>query len=1225
MPPPKWKTEIVPSHKFEFINITDFHSNSPWTRLRYTWVWIMFFKAILVLCGDIWTCTILIISGAWTSEIKPTIEIPIARWIFMGCILLSFLLLAADFRKASKVIKSQDISYAVSNPIVSGFYCLQKFDYFCFIEKIRNSSKTHDKLCFFVFFQLKGWKHLVVQAPRAIINIMTLVAFMKAIGSDFDHLDEISQILPSLKLADKFTLGVMVFTSLMFIISGLATLIAVILWIPLVAKVQGNLKEYVCHKMDKRIDNIIKKTTKERAKRIQRLQELEDKEYNESLGRGGNSGSRGSGGAGIGSSGFRKGGRYGLSKAPSFGASIPRRLKPTLPDIDVILANAHEDIRLPSHPRISQQLYLPQRISHQPYYNHSNDPHSEINLQQYQSTYPYHLPQDQYIYHESPPFPHAALIKTSSNHGARRSLSSGRGQAAAMGYHGAAHHHSVQPYQHYPSPPQRYYNIPNRKQSLASAQSGHTDEDSPVMYRRSLSIGSGGPPLSKAAQIARQYREQQEYRQDNALSSESTSHQQQWQFNQYPYPLQNQYYDNFHPHAPPLMRAVSDGPENWPAYYGFAADINQTETPSTVEQQPIYRPDSGVLPDQNDPYCRQFAMQKSEYSLSLQQHDESAEPSSSGPCPSSSFAHCPGPSSGSCPSSSSGSNSLEGHTTPERRGSSGSAKGMVVYQPDETEIEQYDHLYRGITETHQRVKATRSMSVRSKSIRASMKTSPPGNSYAKVLRLQQQQRLPLTSQRVVYNQADKDNLQPQEENTNSKNADSESQNSFQPMYMQPPPTNSSHYHTSPSSVSQSSQEHSVLTHRHVHNRSRSSSLRSIYTTTLPSSTSLPLTVRASFEQLRDKHVTHPSPSMKDYYGNEGSYSQHGFPVVHTPSPYDLNQYQHNAVEDGGIHGCNSKPNTVGIQIDDVLYDLKYSLYPHANAKGTLPSSSVLPPNAAPVQLSSMDENIKVEVYEDENMKVEYHEEIIDDDDGGVNEQSIEEIEIKDAPFSVHSQSHSLHHSSLHTTNLVESNDDDHHNCTRDNKPRASTSNDSIDRPLLPSCPPPNFHPQEAETVLLMQNKRSSSSTLKRLQRLSCESNYEKHSLRNVNSSSRSKEEEDTALEESVMHHRASNNSHSSLHSSIPIPFYNNHVHNKSGTSIPPRAPSPLPPPVPSLGSLSTSNLASTLRMGRNSGEHGPSRKSIDQVRSSVERATTSASPKVDSRSRMSSERDRKRA
>jgi hypothetical protein len=156
MPPPKWKTEIVPSHKFEFINLADFHSNSISARLRYMWVWTMFFKTILVLCGDVWTCTILIISGSWISEIQPVIEISVARWIFTGCIVVSFLLLAMDFRKAIKVMKSEDISYAVSNPIVSRLYSLKKYDFFCFIEKIRNSSKLHDKFCFFVFFQLKG-------------------------------------------------------------------------------------------------------------------------------------------------------------------------------------------------------------------------------------------------------------------------------------------------------------------------------------------------------------------------------------------------------------------------------------------------------------------------------------------------------------------------------------------------------------------------------------------------------------------------------------------------------------------------------------------------------------------------------------------------------------------------------------------------------------------------------------------------------------------------------------------------------------------------------------------------------------------------------------------------------------------------------------------------------------------------------------------------------------
>ncbi|KAG0272004.1 hypothetical protein BGZ95_000124, partial [Linnemannia exigua] len=745
MPPPKWKTEIVPSHKFEFINIADFHSNSIWIRLRYMWVWIMFFKTILILCGDVWTCTILIISGAWTSEIQPALEISIARWIFAGCILLSFLLLAIDFRKALRVIRSEDISYAVSNSIVSGFYCLQKFDYFCFIEKIRNSSKLHDKLCFFVFFQLKVWKHLVVQAPRAIINIMTLVAFLRALGFDLDHLDKVSQLIPNLSLTTRFTFCVMVFTSLMFIFSGLATLIALILWIPLVSKIQGNLKEYVCHKMDKRIDNIIKKTTKERAKRTRRQQELEDNIYLESIRHGGggdeDGGHGGQGGTG-GGNGFKRGGRnLSATKEPSFGRLTTRRPKPTLPDIDVILANAHEDIRLPSKARASQQQQPPQHGDQHTYQpHHSNQLHYQPRPHHHYTSHTYNPQHNQYAYHESPPSAHIAAANTSPYHSDRRSLSSGI-NSAGMGYHGANQHH-IQKYQYHPSPPQRFREAPNRKQSLVSAHSVRTDDGSPVLYQRSFTAtGTGGPPLSKAAQIARYYREQQQYQQSHQHSQQTwhslhplqSSGSSPQQLNQHLYPLQSQHYHDTRPHTPAMLtRAASDGPENWPAYYGFAADVSHTaETPSTTEQLSIYRPDSGVLPDQNDPYYRQFVRQKSgELIPSLQQHDESVEMSGSGSI------------SGSVPNErNEGQAEEQGEqqTVLDRRDSSGSAKVKLVYQPGKTELEHYDNLYKGITETHLRVKATRSMSARPKSSKTSPQSPSTEHSYARALRQEQQQ------------------------------------------------------------------------------------------------------------------------------------------------------------------------------------------------------------------------------------------------------------------------------------------------------------------------------------------------------------------------------------------------------------------------------------------------------------------------------------------------------
>lgn len=48
------------------------------------------------------------------------------------------------------------------------------------------------------------------------------------------------------------TVSLMIFTLTLWVISVLLMIVAVILYIPLVIHIQGNLKEYCCHKIDKR-------------------------------------------------------------------------------------------------------------------------------------------------------------------------------------------------------------------------------------------------------------------------------------------------------------------------------------------------------------------------------------------------------------------------------------------------------------------------------------------------------------------------------------------------------------------------------------------------------------------------------------------------------------------------------------------------------------------------------------------------------------------------------------------------------------------------------------------------------------------------------------------------------------------------------------------------------------------------------------------------------------
>lgn len=50
----------------------------------------------------------------------------------------------------------------------------------------------------------------------------------------------------------KVTITLMIFTLTLWVISVLLMIVAVVLYIPLVIQIQGNLKEFCCHKIDKR-------------------------------------------------------------------------------------------------------------------------------------------------------------------------------------------------------------------------------------------------------------------------------------------------------------------------------------------------------------------------------------------------------------------------------------------------------------------------------------------------------------------------------------------------------------------------------------------------------------------------------------------------------------------------------------------------------------------------------------------------------------------------------------------------------------------------------------------------------------------------------------------------------------------------------------------------------------------------------------------------------------
>ncbi|KAF8665809.1 hypothetical protein AX16_000252 [Volvariella volvacea WC 439] len=270
---PKWKRERVQDHKFDFVNVTDFVDNGFMMRMKYLWLYIIVLKSFLVYVSDVFTATTMLSTSAWSNEIfnecegsRKCIFIPFntGKWLFVGCIIFGFLLLAYESRKAKKIIASRDISFAFTNVMANNYYSLRSYPHFCFFDHISNSTKLSDDFAFFIFFTFKSWKRvLLADGPRQTINALTLYAIYVAKRDPKKDWYDPSQYFSKSVSTSALTVTTF-FTVVVFLGSLLLLVVAGVCYIPLLLHIRGNLKEYCCHQVDKRIETVIKRNRKNR-------------------------------------------------------------------------------------------------------------------------------------------------------------------------------------------------------------------------------------------------------------------------------------------------------------------------------------------------------------------------------------------------------------------------------------------------------------------------------------------------------------------------------------------------------------------------------------------------------------------------------------------------------------------------------------------------------------------------------------------------------------------------------------------------------------------------------------------------------------------------------------------------------------------------------------------------------------------------------------------------
>ncbi|KAI7539123.1 hypothetical protein KC331_g9934, partial [Hortaea werneckii] len=266
------------SAKWAFITLSDFKCTSNWTPLAYLWLWIMALVGVAVYAVDTFTAINLLVFNRWSSQIKPAIDFEISKWIFAGCILLSWALAFYEWFRAIRVMKRRGVAEGYMDPLAATLYSMkppQGWRRFLVFSELTKSKKGVDYVAFFVYFAFNGAVRVILaEGPRQFVNGMTLYAVMQADvipGANAEH-SAFSQFWINLKeLAEKdekqaVILFSMLFTLIIWVISALSLLVAIVLYVVFlwhyIPQQDGRLAVYCKRKIDKRLEKIVEHKVK---------------------------------------------------------------------------------------------------------------------------------------------------------------------------------------------------------------------------------------------------------------------------------------------------------------------------------------------------------------------------------------------------------------------------------------------------------------------------------------------------------------------------------------------------------------------------------------------------------------------------------------------------------------------------------------------------------------------------------------------------------------------------------------------------------------------------------------------------------------------------------------------------------------------------------------------------------------------------------------------------
>ncbi|KJZ69348.1 hypothetical protein HIM_11270 [Hirsutella minnesotensis 3608] len=274
----KKQTQELTDLKWDLINLADFKAKGCGPGFFYGYLWFSLLLSIAVYAVDSFTAVNLLVFNKWSSKIEPAIPSGASKWIFSSCIIASFVNLAYEGVRATRVMKRGNVAECYMDSLAARWESIrlgsgQGWKRFLVFTELTKSKKGAENIAFFTYFSFQSWIRVILcSGPRQVVNALTIKALFDLKlhpeghdvgGSIVNFFDKI-RILATQDYQQAAILCGMSFTLVVWIFSALFLLIAVLFyvfflfhWVP---RADGGLTGYCGRKVNQRLKRIV--TTK---------------------------------------------------------------------------------------------------------------------------------------------------------------------------------------------------------------------------------------------------------------------------------------------------------------------------------------------------------------------------------------------------------------------------------------------------------------------------------------------------------------------------------------------------------------------------------------------------------------------------------------------------------------------------------------------------------------------------------------------------------------------------------------------------------------------------------------------------------------------------------------------------------------------------------------------------------------------------------------------------